>query len=182
MICRASHSAVGCRVTSHHNSCRRPWPRTETQTSDQRSTSAQRTYRLRQSPQRDFEETSSRFATVASKVAPYISRPSIGPPQSPGLEARRGFPYAPHSGFSLRIRWIRSRTPRSIFGRPALFLDFQRQKTLKPARCQRRMVSGCTTWTVPIRLGQSRVIHMSNARSPPRSRKRGGARRKAMAS
>jgi hypothetical protein len=28
VICRASHSAVGCRVTSNHNSCRRPWPRT----------------------------------------------------------------------------------------------------------------------------------------------------------
>src|SRR5438270_12377411 len=28
MICRASHSAVGCRVTSNHSSCRRPWPRT----------------------------------------------------------------------------------------------------------------------------------------------------------
>ena len=28
MICRASHSAVGCRVTSNHSSCRRPWPST----------------------------------------------------------------------------------------------------------------------------------------------------------
>ena len=34
---------------------------------------------------------------------------------------------APHRGFSLLIRWIRSRRPRSIFGRPALFRDFQRQ-------------------------------------------------------
>jgi hypothetical protein len=33
-----------------------------------------------------------------------------------------------------------------------------------------------------IRLGQSRVIHMRRARSPPRSRRRGGARRKAMVS
>ena len=64
---------------------------------------------------------------------------------------------------------------------PCPFHDFQRQKTLKLARCQRRMVSGCTTWATPSRLGQSRVIHMSDARSPPRSRKRGGARRKAMA-
>jgi Integrase core domain len=28
VICRASHTAVGCRVTSNHSSCRRPWPRT----------------------------------------------------------------------------------------------------------------------------------------------------------
>jgi hypothetical protein len=43
---------------------------------------------------------------------------------------------------SLLIRWIRSRRPRSIFGRPALFRDFKRQTTLKPARCHRKMVSG----------------------------------------
>ena len=29
VICRASHSAVGCRVTSNHSNCRRPWPRTK---------------------------------------------------------------------------------------------------------------------------------------------------------
>ena len=28
MICRASHSAVGCRVTSNHSNCRGPWLRT----------------------------------------------------------------------------------------------------------------------------------------------------------
>src|SRR5205807_265484 len=49
---------------------------------------------------------------------------------------------APHSGFSLLIRWMRSRRPRLIFGRPALFRDFQRQKAFQPARCHRRMVSG----------------------------------------
>ena len=34
---------------------------------------------------------------------------------------------APHFGFSLLIRRMRSRRPRSIFGRPSLFRDFQRQ-------------------------------------------------------
>ena len=38
---------------------------------------------------------------------------------------------APHSGFSLLIRRIRSRRPRSIFGRPALFRDFQRQNSFE---------------------------------------------------
>ena len=49
---------------------------------------------------------------------------------------------APHSGFSWLIRRMRSRNSRSIFGRPALFRDFQRQKALNPERCHRRMVSG----------------------------------------
>ncbi len=49
---------------------------------------------------------------------------------------------APHFGFSLLICRMRSRNSRSIFGRPALLRDFQRQNVLKPARCQRRMVSG----------------------------------------
>jgi hypothetical protein len=46
---------------------------------------------------------------------------------------------APHFGFCLLIRRMRSR---SILGRPALFRDFQRQNVVKPARCHRRMVSG----------------------------------------
>src|ERR1039458_1896916 len=41
---------------------------------------------------------------------------------------------APHSRFSLLIRWMRSRRPRSILGRPALFLDFHRQNTNQIAR------------------------------------------------
>jgi len=52
---------------------------------------------------------------------------------------------APHFGFSLLMRRMRSRNSRSIFGRPALFRDFQLQNAVKPARCQRRMVSGWTT-------------------------------------
>ena len=44
--------------------------------------------------------------------------------------------------FSMLIRRIRSLRPRSILGRPALFLDFQRQSARKPARCHRRTVSG----------------------------------------
>src|SRR5215831_20644104 len=49
---------------------------------------------------------------------------------------------APHLGFSLLIRRMRSRNSRSIFGRPARCRDFQRQNAVKPARCPRRMVSG----------------------------------------
>ena len=49
---------------------------------------------------------------------------------------------APHLWFSLLIRRMRSRNSRAIFGRPARCRDFQRQNAVKPARCQRRMVSG----------------------------------------
>ena len=89
---------------------------------------------------------------------------------------------APQYGFSLLILWIRSRRLWSIFGRPTLFRDFQRQNALKPARCHLRTVSGLTTWMLQSRLGQSLVIQTSNARSPPKRRTRGGARLKAMRS
>ena len=45
-------------------------------------------------------------------------------------------PGRPKVGFPYTSRWIRSRRPRSILGRPALLRDFQRQNTLKPARTQ----------------------------------------------
>jgi hypothetical protein len=44
------------------------------------------------------------------------------------------------------------------------------------------MVSGFTTWDKSSRLGQIRVIHTNNARSLLCSRRRGGARVKAMLS
>jgi hypothetical protein len=84
---------------------------------------------------------------------------------------------APYSGFSWVIHRIRSRRPRSILGRPTLFLDLQRQCVLKPARCHRSTVSGWTIRTTSSRLGQSRIIQAMKARSLPCSRTRGGAYR-----
>ena len=46
-----------------------------------------------------------------------------------------------------------------------------------PAKDRRR---GFTTWDKSSRFGQIHVIHTNNARSLPRSRRRGGARLKAM--
>jgi hypothetical protein len=89
---------------------------------------------------------------------------------------------APHNGFSLLICRMRSRNSRSIFGRPARCRDFQRQKALNPERCQRRILSGFTTWDKSSRSGQIHVIQTSNARSLPCSRRRGGAPLKAMLS
>ena len=103
-----------------------------------------------------------------------ISNPSIS--SSPWI---RG---APQSGFSPAIRRMRSRSSRSTFGRPALFRDFQRQNVLKPERCHRKIVSGFTTWDTSSRVGQIRIIHTNSARSLPCSRRRGGARLKAMLS
>src|SRR5262249_19428512 len=97
----------------------------------------------------------------------------------PSLSSSPWMRGAPHNGFSLLICRIRSRNSRSIFGRPARCRDFQRQKALKPARCQRRIVSGFTTWDESSRFGQIHVIQTNNARSLPCSRRRSGARRKA---
>ena len=77
----------------------RIWFEPRTQTRDQRSALVQCTYRWRQSPQHDFAETSSRFATAVSKIAPYISRPLIGPPQNQASEARHGSGKRPTVGF-----------------------------------------------------------------------------------
>jgi len=141
-ICRASHSAVGCRVTSNHSSCRRLWPKTRNANSSSKVTvgtthmsmeaiaSALFCRKVFQVCDGGFRRRMMYFETVDWAT----SNPSIR--SSPWIRD------APHSGFSLLIRWIRSRRPRSILGRPALFRDFQHQKTLKPARCQRRMVSG----------------------------------------
>src|SRR5262249_31716484 len=71
---------------------------------------------------------------VAGAFRRATSKPSIN--SSPWIRD------APYLGFSLLIRRMRSRNSRSIFGRPARFRDFQRQNAVKPARCQRRMVSG----------------------------------------
>src|ERR1022692_3828957 len=76
---------------------------------------------------------------------------------------------APHSGFSVLIRRMSSRTSRTTRGRPGRPRDFQRQYVRNPARCQRRIVAGWTTRDKPSRLGQSQVIHTNNARSLPRS-------------
>ena len=46
----------------------------------------------------------------------------------------------------------------------------------------RRIVAGSTTWTIPSKLGHSRVIHTSSARSLPRSGRRAGRRLKAILS
>ena len=76
---------------------RAPEPRKQTR--DQRSASAQRTYRWRQWPQRDFEETPSRFATAASEVAPGISKPSIGRLRTRASKAHHEFGMRPTTGF-----------------------------------------------------------------------------------
>src|SRR4029453_11199026 len=117
-------------------------PKKKRKKKEKKAGSAQRTYRWRQWPQRDFEETPSRFATAALEVAPCISKPSIGRLRTRSIKSSPWIRDAPHRAFSLLIRWIRSRRPRSIFGRPTLFRDFQRQNALKPARRHRRMVSG----------------------------------------
>ena len=139
MICRASHSAVGCRVTSNHNTCRRPWPRT------------------RNANKRSKVSVGTTHRSMAAIACAWFRRNVFHlceggvPPRTMYLETVdwatsnpniRSSPWihdAPQSGFSLLIRRIRSRRPRSILGRPALLRDFQRQNILKPARAEQRL-------------------------------------------
>ena len=115
-------------------------------------------------------------------IAPCISRPSTGRLRTRASEARHGSGMRPTAGFPCSSAGSdHAGHDRSSAALPYFGISSART-TLNPARCHRRMVSGCTTWATPRRLGQSRVIHMSNARSLPRSRRRGGARRKAMLS
>jgi len=182
VICRASHSAVGCRVTSNHTSCRRSWPRTKN--ANKRSKVTVRTTHISMAAIASALLRRNIFQLCDGGLPPRTkyfetvdwatSKPSIS--NSPWIRD------APHSGFSLLIRRIRSRSPRSILGRPALPRDFQRQNILNPARCHRRIVSGCTIWTAPSSLGQSLVIHMSRTRSLARRRGPRYALRRAMLS
>src|SRR5262245_26286948 len=181
-ICCASHSAVGCLVTANQRSRRRPWFTTRKANrhsnvsvgTRQRSIAAIASAWLRRNVRHVCDGGLRCLITYLETVDSATSKPALS--SSPWM---RG---APHSGFSLLICRIRSRNSRSIFGRPALCRYFQRQKALKPARCQRRIVSGFTTWAKSSRFGQFRVIHTNKGRSLPRSRKRGGARLKAMLS
>ena len=180
VICRASHSAVGWRVTSNHSNCRRPCPRT---TNSEKALKGQR-------GDRAHIDGSNCLSVVLKERLPGLRRRPPSPLHVFGdcrlgdIEAQHQQfaidPGAPHNGFSLPIRRMRSRSSRSTFGRPALFRDFHRQNALKPDRCHRRMVSGCTTLAKPSRLGQSRTIHTSSTRSPPRNRRRGRAHLKAI--
>jgi hypothetical protein len=73
---------------------------------------------------------SSRFATAASEVAPGISRPSTGRLRTPSV---RSSPRdAPHSGFSLLVRRMRSRNSRSIFRPPCPMSGFPAPESFEP--------------------------------------------------
>ena len=108
VIWRANHSAVGCRVTANHNSCRRPWPRIRNAKSCSRQSSELQRDQSTRSRQRGCERRSSMFATVDLACTMYfetvdwaISKPSFR--SSPWICG------APQSGFSNHLR-IRSRT------------------------------------------------------------------------
>ena len=74
---------------------------------------------------------------------------------------------APHSGLARLIARISSRTSAETAGRPGRRLDFQRQYDRKPARCQRRTVSGRTTASASRAFGNSQQTHPSNSLSMP---------------
>src|SRR5260221_6572497 len=94
-------------------------------------------------------DSGSRLLTIylATLVCP-ISMPSLS--NSPWI---RG---APHSGLAMLISRISLRISGGTVGRPPRRRDFQRQYALKPARCQRMIVSGLTITNASQALGNSR--------------------------
>ena len=88
-------------------------------------------------------------------------------PKRSNSEQIRG---APQPGFSRDIFWINSRTSQGMGGRPGSpHRDFQRQNNVKPCRCQRMTVSGCTTQSADRQLDQSRDRHTQKIRSRGRN-------------
>ena len=84
------------------------------------------------------------------------AKPQVCPISMPILSnspCRRG---APHSGLAMLISPISLRISCGTVGRPPRCLDFQRQYALKPARCQRMMVSGLTIASASHALGNTR--------------------------
>ena len=77
---------------------------------------------------------------------------------------------APQSGLASAILRIRSWISEPIGGRPGLRrLDFQVQKSLKPWRCQRMMVSGRTRHKALRQAGQRRESQTQKKRSTGRN-------------
>src|SRR4051794_12045821 len=72
---------------------------------------------------------------------------------------------APQKGFARLISRISCRTSRGTLGLPTPLRDFQRQNMLKPARCQRRIVSGSTIVKASRIRGAIRYKHMKTKRS-----------------
>ncbi len=80
----------------------------------------------------------------------------------------------PESGFSRDMRRINLRVSASSFGRPTLpDRDFHRQNNLKPRRCHRITVSGCTMRRAVGQFGQIRDRIAQKMRSRFRKRGRG---------
>jgi len=84
---------------------------------------------------------------------------------------------APQSGLARLIWRISRRISGVMLGLPGRRRDFQRQKERKPARCQRRTVSGSTSVNVSRMRGAIRYRQTKRRRSKSRRSGRLGALR-----
>lgn len=103
VICRVSHSAGGCLVTSNQSNRRGPWPKTKnannpSQTTLLMSASGPRTSQSQRSPLRGCEGMPSSLGKAASCLAPGIWTPSIAPHRTQASTTRRGSEVRPTMG------------------------------------------------------------------------------------
>src|ERR1700746_860064 len=82
----------------------------------------------------------------------------VWPTSMPSLRSSPWILGAPHNGLAMLISRISRRISNDTVGRPQRRRDFQRQYSLKPARCQRITVSGRTIASASYILGNSRQI------------------------
>ena len=80
------------------------------------------------------------------------------PTSMPSLRSSPWILGAPHNGLTMLISRINRRISNDTVGRPQQRRDFQRQYSLKPARCQRTTVSGRTIASASYILGNSRQM------------------------
>ena len=149
VIWRANHSAVGCRVTANHNSCRRPWPRIRNAKSCSKAIVGTQRDQSTRSRQRGCAGRFSMFATGDLASVPCTSRLSTGRRRSELQKLTVDMRRTPERVLKLIPR-IGSRTSLSIaVGHQRA--EFPLPERLKSLRCE-------------VRFSGLKIIGVKNAR------------------
>ena len=179
VICRASHSAVGFRVTPNHKNCRRPWPKIRNANRSSKVTVGTMHMSMAAIPSalfcRKVFQVSRRWIRRSHHVFWDRRLGDFKPEHQELAMSSRGAPQCVLPTFSLH-----QVTQTTIYlWPPCPVSGFPTPENFQASAMPSQMFSGITTRAMPSRPGQSLVSHISSVRSLPRSRKREGARRKA---